>query len=497
MADGVWLLLPDKLTIRLFFEAGIVNGLEERLGERLVVVLPDRAEGADWAPRVRGSVLYRDDLVPLEVGYRERVLRRIDRALDRHLGYYPLAMRLSRRNGFHAERMRPGHPNWMLDSDRDSALPRWAARRAGDGALALRSTPLRAARALSANAGGMWGARPLERAAARRRFRSWSARGASDFRPSRTSRAGITRSARASSRPSAIAYVVQNDAMRDDLVRYHGIPERTHRRHGLAADRRLRPASAARGVRRLLRCARARSVAPARRSSWETRRRTRRYEDRFVERAGRVVESLRRAIGRRSSSVRTRATGSGESGFARRSPRTGVAVQERELHGLRTARDAAPARAICVVANAGTILLDALVNDRPVGLRPLRRGRPAGREPRAQEPHRRALPRARGVERLLPRVVLRGGRRRASSARSHTPRSSRTSGAASPCASSERSTGTRASAWSTRSSRSSSPGMWGARNGFTLRWAPMSVRHSPGSMRARSYRVLGTFSAIA
>ena len=64
MADGVWLLLPDKLTIRLFFEAGIVNGLEERLGERLVVVLPDRAEGQTGrrecaAPCCTGTTLSR------------------------------------------------------------------------------------------------------------------------------------------------------------------------------------------------------------------------------------------------------------------------------------------------------------------------------------------------------------------------------------------------------------------------------------------------------
>ena len=126
MAGAVWLVLPDKLTIRLFFDAGIVRGLEERLGDRLVTVLPSPEEGGEWAQRVRGRVLYRSDLVPIRVGYRERALRRIDRVLDRHLGYYPLAMRLNYRHGFHGERMAPGHANWMLDSDRDSHLPRWS-----------------------------------------------------------------------------------------------------------------------------------------------------------------------------------------------------------------------------------------------------------------------------------------------------------------------------------------------------------------------------------
>ena len=44
--------------------------------------------------------------------------RRADGWLDRRLGYYPLALRLNRRHGFHAERMAPGHPNWMLDTER-------------------------------------------------------------------------------------------------------------------------------------------------------------------------------------------------------------------------------------------------------------------------------------------------------------------------------------------------------------------------------------------
>ena len=83
MAGAAWLVLPDKLTIRLFFDAGIVRGLEERLGDRLVTVLPSPEEGGEWAQRVQGRVLYRSDLVPIRVGYGERALRRIDRVLDR------------------------------------------------------------------------------------------------------------------------------------------------------------------------------------------------------------------------------------------------------------------------------------------------------------------------------------------------------------------------------------------------------------------------------
>ena len=69
---------------------------------------------------------------------------------------------------------------------------------------------------------------------------------------------------------------------------------------------------------------------------------------------------------------------------------------------LDDARDAAPARRR-VVCNAGTILLDALVNDRPTVCVLYDEGAPARRELGGEERHRRALPRARGVGRLLPR----------------------------------------------------------------------------------------------
>ena len=60
----------------------------------------------------------------------ERIARRLDTSLDGQLGYYPLALRLNRRHGFHAERMQPGHPNWMLDSSREGLAPAFRDRRA-------------------------------------------------------------------------------------------------------------------------------------------------------------------------------------------------------------------------------------------------------------------------------------------------------------------------------------------------------------------------------
>ena len=124
----VWIVLPDLLSIRVFFDTGIVDGLRERLDGAITGVFLVPADDARaWehrlgdAPAVRGP-----ELAASSGRFGERAARRVDTALDRQLGYYPLAIRLNRRHGFHDDRMQPGHPNWMLDSSREGWLPRSA-----------------------------------------------------------------------------------------------------------------------------------------------------------------------------------------------------------------------------------------------------------------------------------------------------------------------------------------------------------------------------------
>lgn len=123
----VWLVLPDPFSIRIFFETGIVEGLRARLDDRLEVAwvtAPDVA--SEWADGVAGlPIRHREELrAPASLG--ERVAGRADRWLDRQIGYFPLAIRLNERFGFHSERMEPGHENFMLDSSRRGPLPRWS-----------------------------------------------------------------------------------------------------------------------------------------------------------------------------------------------------------------------------------------------------------------------------------------------------------------------------------------------------------------------------------
>jgi hypothetical protein len=120
----VWIVLPDLLSIRVFVDTGIVEGLRERLhGAIAALFLVGVEDARAWEGRLEGVGSIDGTALVAGAGRRERVARRADAALDAQLGYYPLAIRLNRRHGFHAERMQPGHPNWMLDSSRDSRLP--------------------------------------------------------------------------------------------------------------------------------------------------------------------------------------------------------------------------------------------------------------------------------------------------------------------------------------------------------------------------------------
>jgi UDP-N-acetylglucosamine:LPS N-acetylglucosamine transferase len=361
-AARAWLVLPDQLSIRIFLETGIVNGLRDRLGGDLVVVfLVPREDAAEWVGRLDGAgVLYGDDLT-MPRGALDRALRRIDGALDRRLGYYPLAMRLNFRHGFHAERMQPGHPNWMLDTDRNGPLPRW---RAVERAMehwffsAHRHIPGDLLETMRRECSGLVlsnvqpaNAVPFLTAARRLRLpvvahvASWD----------HTVGKGVIS-------PHCDLYVVQNRVMEDDLRRYHRIrPERVRvtgwpqtdlfhrrssqaeyddliRRHGLDASR---PVALVAGNTP--------SNAP--------------YEGAFVER---LVTWREGAPDERAQLLFRPHPRDREwrERFASAADRPGLAVQEAsytDLDELATLLQ----HVDVVVCNAGTILLDALVGDRP------------------------------------------------------------------------------------------------------------------------------------
>ena len=298
---------------------------------------------------------------PPRSGWRERVARRLDRALDAELGYYPLAVRLNRRHGFHRERMAPGHANWMLDSERGGHLP----------------SSSRIERAMERWHFGTH--RHVPRALLERMRADCSALVLSNVQPHgavpfllAARRLGLPIAAHVASWDHTVGkgviasfcdeYVVQNEAMRDDLARYHDIgPERVvvtgWPQTDIYARRRSREEYDA-----LLRSY---GLDPARplvvvMGNTPTNAP---YEGRFVERVVEWWES-RDEPASRCSSARIRATASGASASRRAIDVEGAHVQEASFTDFDVLATILQ-HTDCVVTNAGTILLEALVNDRP------------------------------------------------------------------------------------------------------------------------------------
>jgi len=358
----VWVVLPDPFSSRLFFDTGIVDGLRERLEDRLELIL-DEQEYTSWGERASGvRVTRRYEVMSSEsIALHEKAWRRADAWLDRRLGFYPLSLRHSLRHGFHTARMRPGHQNWFLDPTLAGPLPRWGrldpfmARwhygraRYLPGALRERVRQERPAIVL-ANI-QMHAVVPFVVAARRHglsvvgNIASWD----------HTVGKGIVA-------PELQRYLVQNDVMRGDLVRYHGIePERIVVTGWPQTDvfHRKRPRPDYEAVLRELGLDQTRPVVMVMGNTPTNAP----YERHFVERL--VSWWKENAQGRfsllfrphpRDRDWRTR--------FGAGLSVPEVAVQEPSFTDLETLAVLLQHGDV-VVSNAGTILLDALANDRP------------------------------------------------------------------------------------------------------------------------------------
>jgi hypothetical protein len=373
----VWLVLPDPFSSRLFFDTGIVDRLRSQLGDRLELFLLDTGEqAAAWTQRAGDMrTTTTDDLKPLALSSRQKAARRADGWLDRTIGFYPLSLRHSIRNGFNRERMQRGHQNWFLDPELAGPLPLWHALdpmmlrwhygrarfvppplleriRRERPAIVLANIQMHAVVPFIV-AGRRYGVPLIGHIA------SWD----------HTVGKGIVS-------PHLRRYIVQNDVMRDDLVRYHGIeaarivvtgwPQTDvfHRRRpraeydsvvrGLGLDP-SRPA--------VLIMGNTPTNAP--------------FEPRFVERLVKWWEESG-AASRFSLLFRPHPRDrEWRERFATALFREGAAVQEPSFTDLETLAVLLE-HGDAVISNAGTILLDALVNDRPTICVLYDEGAPAG-----------------------------------------------------------------------------------------------------------------------
>lgn len=363
-AGRVWLVFSDPLTTRLFVETQLLRRLEERLGDRLLVVfLEARAKASRWFDVQSVDVVYYEDLFPVRVRLTERVVRRIDAWLEHHVGFWPLAIRFNYRHGFHVERMSHGHGNPFLDLDHADPLPRWrwierallrwyfSARRYVPRALVRRMTD--ECDAVVVASMQTPSVAPVLSAARRLRIPSIGYVASWDHAVGK----GVISK-------HVDAYVVQNDVMLDDLVRLHGVdPGRVvvtgwpqsdlfHERHPpedfakLAGDFSLDPSRPI-----VLVMGNTPTNTP--------------YEPFFFRRLIEWWEGTG-ANGRFSLLFRPHPRDNRwRERFAPVMDRPGVGVQpggdELDLPSLAVMLQ----HGACVVSNAGTILLDALTNDRP------------------------------------------------------------------------------------------------------------------------------------
>jgi CDP-glycerol glycerophosphotransferase (TagB/SpsB family) len=357
----VWVVLPDPFSSRLFFDTGIVEHLRSRLGDRLALVVDEgEREWLDRAPGVR--VIARRELLPSRVPPQDKVWRRVDRWLDARAGFYPLSLRQSLRFGFNRGRLEPGHQNWFLDPTLAGPLPRW---RSLDPAMMrwhygrLRYIPssmlnrLRRERPVIALANTQMHSVVPFIVAGRRlslplvgHIASWD----------HTVGKGVVS-------PHLRRYIVQNDVMRDDLVRYHGIDRQRIVVTGWPQTdvfHRRRPRDEYARVVRGLGLDPSRPVVLVMGNTPTNAP----FEARFVER---LVSWWQQNGASERFSLLFRPHPRDREWRARFKPARsveGAAVQQPSFTDLETLAVLLQHGSV-VISNAGTILLDALVNDRP------------------------------------------------------------------------------------------------------------------------------------
>jgi hypothetical protein len=373
----LWIAFVDPLPNRVFFDCGIVAGLRRAFDDRITALFPLHPKHVEpWREQLDGlEVLDAAELMPERVSLGPRIVRRADIFLDDHVGFHTLAVRTSLRHGFNRERWAHGHPIAFLDVDRAGHLPRWEI---VDRAMAAwlfsgrRYVPTPLVEQMRATCDGLVVTNlqahvSMPFLVAGRRLglpvvgyvASWD----------HTVGKGVVS-------PHLDLYLVQNEIMRSDLIRYHGIdPARititgwpqtdvySRRRPREAYEELLRRYDLDPGKPLVLFAGNTPDNSP--------------YEGRLVERLVRWWQesggperfSLLFRPHPRDNRVPERfGVAAGVAGAAVQAP------SYTDLDDLATLLQ----HADVVVANAGTILLDALVNDRPAVCVLFDEGAPAG-----------------------------------------------------------------------------------------------------------------------
>ncbi|MBI5815588.1 MAG: hypothetical protein HZB29_08250 [Nitrospinae bacterium] len=125
----VILILGDVISGRVFIECGIIQRLAAAYkGALTVLVAPVEVHSpASLAQRFPGiEFLPLKDVYETAVpGAAGKMAQLADNLSDRWFGFYPLALRFNLRHKYNLDRLERGHPNYFWDLDRTGPLPKW------------------------------------------------------------------------------------------------------------------------------------------------------------------------------------------------------------------------------------------------------------------------------------------------------------------------------------------------------------------------------------
>jgi hypothetical protein len=121
------LVLSDPLTVRVFFYTGIISKLLSRNSN---IKFMSSYEGfclQDWPKNdgINACLDLHNDLVLYDYTLVERAQKFLDSQLDKQIGYFPVSIRFNIRHKFQTERLRKHHHNWFYDETRKGLLPDW------------------------------------------------------------------------------------------------------------------------------------------------------------------------------------------------------------------------------------------------------------------------------------------------------------------------------------------------------------------------------------
>ena len=126
--ETLLVVLGCPISSRLFFESGILKGLEDRYPNRLITIatsgIIDPASYNDRFSKTR-IMRYADVFNNKYLSFKNSILFHLEQFLDNKFGFYPLSIRFNLRHGFNVDRIKKGQTNYYWNYSKIGPLPDW------------------------------------------------------------------------------------------------------------------------------------------------------------------------------------------------------------------------------------------------------------------------------------------------------------------------------------------------------------------------------------